>query len=454
MSATNPLSAFLKKHPDTRYLDVFYCDLSGIIRGKRYPIGQAEKIFNAGAMTPGSCFLLAVTGESMDPAGMGFSDGDPDEIGRPLLSTLAPAPWTQVPVAQVMLTLESLDGTPFYYEPRNVLRRVLHRFNDLGLRPVVAFELEFYLVDAQRDESGGILPPRGPLTGRRTDTAQVYSMEDVEEFARYLDEVTTTCAMQGITTGAISGEYAPGQFEINLQHSDDPLAAADQCAIFRRTVQGIAKKHRLQASFMAKPYPHQAGSGLHLHISLLDDQGNNALDGKGPYATPACGSPFLFHGIGGLRETMGDSMAIFAPNVNAYHRFAPNNFVPVTPCWGYENRSVAMRVPKSPGKARRIEHRVAGADANPYLTLATLLAAIHHGIHNRIDPGEPATGNAGETADPDLPLDIERALTRCRESAFMTQYLGEDYILAYTECKLEEYRAFSQSGDSEIQWYF
>ncbi|MCY3768871.1 MAG: glutamine synthetase family protein [Gammaproteobacteria bacterium] len=454
MSASHPLQAFLKKYPDTRYLDVFYCDLSCIVRGKRYPIGQAEKIFDSGAMTPGSCFLLAVTGESMDPAGMGFTDGDPDEIGRPIPATLGPAPWTQVPVAQVMLTLESLDGTPFYYEPRNVLRRVLDRFDDLGLRPVVAFELEFYLADAGRDGSGGILPPRSPLTGRRPDTAQVYSMEEVEEFALYLDEVTTTCAMQGITTGAISAEYAPGQFEINLQHRDDPLAAADQCVIFRRTVQGIARKHGLQASFMAKPYPDQAGSGLHLHISLLDDRGTNVLDGGGRYATPACGSRLLFHGIGGLRETMGDSMAIFAPNANSYHRFVPNIFVPVTPCWGYENRSVAMRIPKSPGKARRIEHRVAGADANPYLTLATLLAAIHHGIRNQVDPGEPAAGNAGKAADPDLPLDIERALARCRQSAFLSRYLGADYIRAYTECKLNEYHAFSQSGDSPIQWYF
>jgi len=446
-------ASFLKDHPHTRYLDVFYADLSCVIRGKRYPLDPAEKVFESGMMTPGSCFLLAVTGESMDPEGMGFSDGDPDELGVPVDGTLAPAPWAQIPTAQVMLTLQSLNGTPFYYEPRNVLKRVLEKFSTLGLRPVVAFELEFYLLDSQRNENGELIPPRSPLTGQRTDATQVYSMDDIEDFSLYLDEVTSTCTRQGVTTGAISGEYAPGQFEINLQHSADPVQAADHCILFRRVVQSVARKHGYQATFMAKPYPDNAGSGLHLHISLVNEKGENVFDGGGEYGIPACGSDRLFHSIGGLKRIMMDSMGIFAPNVNAYHRFVPNTFVPVAPCWGYENRSVAMRIPKSRGEARRIEHRVAGADANPYLTLAALLSGIHYGIRQKIEPGDPAEGNAGEKADPNLPRDPAAAMKRLRNSAVLADYLGQDYLNAYSSCKLNEYHAFIRSESPEINWY-
>lgn len=447
------LKSFLKDHPDTKYLDVFYADLSCVIRGKRYPIKQADKVFDSGMMTPGSCFLLSVTGESTNPEGMGISDGDPDEVGVVIPHTLTPAPWTQISTAQVMLTLQSLTGNPYAYEPRNVLKRVVERFSELELRPMVAFEPEFYLLDIERDPEGNLIPPRSPLTNQRTDTTQVYSMNDVEDFSLFLDDVTSVCELQGVTIGAISGEYAPGQFEINLYHSDDPLLAADHCILFRRAVQCIARKHGFQATFMAKPYADNAGSGLHLHVSLLDESGKNILDGGGEYGTNECGSDQLFHGIGGLKNCMADSMAIFAPNVNSYNRFEPDLFVPVMPCWGYENRSVAMRIPKSPGNARRIEHRVSGADANPYLTLAAILAGIHHGITNKIDPGEPVTGNASADVDPDLPLDIERALKSCRKSQILQNYFGQDYLNTYTSCKLNEFEYFKKSGVAETKWY-
>ncbi len=453
MSLANQLDEFLQTYPDTRYLDVFYSDLSNVIRGKRYPIAQAKKVFESGMMTPGSCFLLAVTGESMDPEGMGFSDGDPDELGIPIPGTLTPASWTQIPTAQVMLSLQSLDGEPYYYEPRNVLARVLDRFKEIGLSPVVAFELEFYLLDPVRDANNELVPPKSPLTGQRTDATQVYSMDDVEDFSLYLDEVTQTCLRQGVTTGAISGEYAPGQFEINLQHTNNPLRAADHCVLFRRAVQSIARKHGYQGTFMAKPYLDNAGSGLHLHISLVNEKGENVFDGGGQYGTSKCGTDLLFHSIGGLKLNMADSMAIFAPNANSYHRYVPNIFVPVTPSWGYENRSVAIRVPKSPGAARRLEHRVSGADANPYLVLATLLASIHDGIVNQIEPGEPNEGNAGEVSDPNLPLSIPDAVMKLKQSKRLASYLGQDYLNAYASCKIREYEAFVESGKPETTWY-
>jgi len=448
LSAVTEFGQFLKTHPQTKYLDAFYCDLSCVIRGKRYPVAEAGKVFESGMMSPGSSFLLAVTGESMDPEGLGFSDGDPDQLAVPVSGTLAPAPWTQIPTAQVMLTLQGLDGEPYYYEPRNVLARVLQRFAGLGLRPVVAFELEFYLFAADQ-----LQPPHSPLTGQRNHTTQVYSLEDVEDFALYLDEVVSTCALQGVTTGAISAEYSPGQFEINLKHSDHPMEAADHCVLFRRAVQGIARKRGYRATFMAKPRVENSGNGLHLHVSLLDQQGNNVFDGKGEYGTLQCVSEALAYSIGGLTDIMAESMGIFAPNINSYDRFVPNTYTPVTASWGFENRSVAIRIPKSPGAARRIEHRVAGADANPYLTLAAILAGMYHGITRQISPGPPSEGNAGSVSDSDIPFDLTEAQTRSRQSRVLSDCLGEKYIRAYTRCKLNEYRGFIESGDTQSHWY-
>lgn len=451
MSAANEFGQFLKTHPQTKYLDAFYCDLSCVIRGKRYPVAQADKVFESGMMSPGSSFLLAVTGESMDPEGLGFSDGDPDQLAVPVPGTLTPAPWTQVPTAQVMLTMQGLDGKPYYYEPRNVLARVLDRFAGLGLRPMVAFELEFYLLAP--DRADGLKPPQSPLTGQRSDTTQVYSLEDVEDFALYLDEVISTCALQGVTTGAISAEYSPGQFEINLEHSDNPMEAADHCVLFRRAVKGIARKRGYQATFMAKPRVENSGSGLHLHVSLLDEKGSNVFDGEGEYGTPECISETLMHSIGGLTDILAESMGVFAPNINSYDRFVPNTYTPITASWGFENRSVAIRIPKSPGTARRFEHRVAGADANPYLTLAAILAGMYHGITRQIAPGPPSEGNAGSMLDPDIPFDLTDAQTRSRQSRVLSDCFGEEYIRAYTSCKLSEYRGFIESGDTQSHWY-
>ena len=451
-----PLKKFLQQYPDTQYLDCMLCDLSNVMRGKRYPIGIAEKVFNGSMMFPGSSCFLSVNGECLDSEGMGFSDGDPDQVALAIPSTLVPSPWARYPTAQVMFTLQSLQGEAYFFEPRNVLLRVLERFKELSLTPVVAFELEFYLVDPSRENGQSLQPPRAPLSGQRSDSTQVYSVDRVEDFSHYLHEVVATCAQQGVACAAISAEYAPGQFEINLQHSDQPLALADQCVMFRRVVQCVARQHGLQATFMAKPHAERAGSGLHLHISLCNEAGENVFDGGGKddtFGTPACTTRKLLHAIGGLKQSMPESMAIFAPNINSFHRFIPDNYVPVQPSWGYDNRSVAIRVPRSEGQARRVEHRVAGADANPYLTLAALLAAIHHGISNKIDCGKPSEGNAGAELSAELPFDLQTALEKCRNGKILRDYFGGAYIDLYCTTKRDEYRDFSASGKCEIDWY-
>lgn len=440
---------FLKAHPETAAIDAIFSDLSGVVRGKRYPIAQAAKLFGDGVAFPASVFLLSAFGESQDPEGRGFSDGDPDELAKVIPGTLQPVPWAEQPIAQVMLTLEAMDGTPYPFEPRNVLKSVLARVAELKLRPVVAFELEFYLIDRERGPGGAPRPPRSPVTGQRDLATQVYGMAAVDDFAGFLEEVAAACTAQGVEIGATSSEYAPGQFEINLQHLDDPLKAADHCVMFKRAVQGVARRHGVQATFMSKPYLESSGSGLHLHISLLDQKGRNVFDGGEERA-----SETLLHAMGGILDLMPESMAILAPNPNAFRRFRPNIYVPVSRSWGYENRSTALRIPIGGGAARRIEHRVAGADANPYLVLATALAGLHHGITNRIDPGPPCPGNAGEQLDPGLPFRPLRALDRMAEGKVLPGYFGAEYLRTYVACKTKEVESFeSHIGPVEYDWY-
>ena len=447
MTTHNPLAEFLRRHPRTLYLDAVACDLSCVMRGKRYPIAQADKVFAGKMMLPGSAMLLSAAGESLDPKGMGFSDGDPDEIAAPIDGTLAPADWTQQPTAQVLLTLQGLDGAPYYFEPRNVLARVLAKFAELNLVPVVAFELEFYLVER---DARAIAPPRSPLDSHRDESTQVYGIDQIESFGEYLHAVHQSCAAQGIAAGAMSSEYAPGQFEINLAHTDQVLRAADHCALFRRAVQCIARPRKLCATFMAKPYAECAGSGMHLHVSLRNARGETifAREQNQYNANDA-----LQHAIGGLLHITPEAMGIFAPNVNSYRRFAPNNYVPVRANWAHENRSVAVRIPKGDADAVRIEHRIAGADANPYLTLAAVLSGIHHGLTQKVRAAAPAQGNAGASLDETLPFDAQTAFEQSGRAQVLGEYFGARYLQAYAECKMKEQRAFAQSGKSEIDWY-
>ena len=274
-------------------------------------------------------------------------------------------------------------------------------------------------------------------------------MAEVAAFDTLLDEVAKACTAQGIPVGATIAEYAPGQYEINLHHVDDPLLAVDHCVLFKRALKAVAQRHGLRASFMAKPYLDQAGSGLHMHLSLLDKSGRNVFDGG---AAPA--SAALEHAVGGVLDLLPESMAFLAPNVNSFRRFQPNLFVPIRRTWGYENRSAALRIPLGKGAARRIEHRVAGADANPYLALATLLAGVHHGLTNKIAPPAAFEGNAGFAPDEDLPFRPRPALARLVESEVLADYFGREYPGLYAACKTAELDAFENHIDArEYAWY-
>ena len=443
------LAAYLAAHPGTRFVDAVLFDLCGTAIGKRYPVRDAAKIWTSGVAFCAGITTLDALGACWDVEGIGFSDGDPDAISYPVPGTLAPVPWL-ADTAQVLIAPAAPEGAAdWWFDPRSILARVVARFADLGLTPVTACELEFYLVDPARDAQGRLQPARPTRAGRAADAPRVLAFDKLDEWGPLLAEIDAACIAQGLPAGAATAEYGGAQFEVNLSHLPDPVLAADHALMLRRIVKGVAQRHGREATFMSKPFAEQSGSGLHIHVSLIDADGRNVFDDR-----HAQGDVLLGHAIAGLQATTYDAMAIFAPNLNAYRRFAPNQFVPVNTSWGVNNRSVSFRVPAGGGAARRIEHRIAGAEANPYLVMAALLAGLHHGLTHRLTPTPPSTGNAGETADPEMPLKLWTALDRLEGSALMADYLGPRYPAAYATIKRAEFEAFMADVlPREYDWY-
>ncbi len=443
--------AFLSDHPEVATIDVLLPDLSGVVRGKRIGRDQLASVFREGAAFPASVFGTDVTGDSVAASGLVWELGDADYPCWPVAGSLTPVPWTARPSAQVLLSMTEPDGTPFFADPRAVLRKVADRFAARGLRPVVALELEFYLIDRTREAHQPPSPAISPVTGSRQSTTQVYGLDELDDFEAVLDDVANACRVQGIPAMAASAEYAPGQFEINLTHVDDPVMAADHAVMLKRAVKGVARAHGMNATFMAKPFGDETGNGLHIHASVLDRDGKNIFADPDD---PDHGSATLRQAVGGLCSTMNDCMAIFAPTANAYRRIRPEAYVPLSACWGYNNRTCAFRIPAGSPDALRIEHRVAGADANPYLATAAMLAAMLHGIETEAVPPPPVDGNAYESQDPSVPKTWAEALDGFLVSSFIADWLGADFRRVFHAVKESERRDFeSEVTPLEWQWY-
>ncbi len=442
--------AFVTTHSDIEYLDAVVIDLCGNAIGKRMPAGQVGKMLARGTPVCAAMQLVDVMGNTADPLGYGFSDGDPDGLARPLAGTFAPIPWSGGRGAQVLCEMaDAVTGEAFWYEPRRILAGIAAQIAGLGLTPVLALELEFYLIDPQRDPSGAPLPAASPRNGRREGQGQVLSLAKLDEYQPVLDAIQSAAKAQGIPVTTMISEYGAGQFEINLSHGSDPLAAADHAALLRRVVIGAARAAGFDATFMSKPFPGQTGSGLHLHLSLKDAQGN-IFDPARPD-----GDARLRQAIAGLQATMPEAMAIFAPNLNVYRRFEPDVFTPVTRDWADNNRSVAFRLPvAADGASRRFEHRISGAEANPYLVTAAVLAGVHHGLSQGLGGTEPALGNAGAAVDETLPLTLWDALAAWRAATILPAYFGKDYIEMYAAVKQAEFDAFMATiSAQEFGWY-
>lgn len=288
-----------------------------------------------------------------------------------------------------------------------------------------------------------------PGTTIRERSISVYGIEDLDRYRAFLDDIMSGARRQNVPATTASSEHAPGQFEINLQHQSDALTAADHAVFLKQIVRNAAKLHGMEASFIAKPYLDAPGSGLHIHASLMDKHGRNVFDDGSAF-----GSPVLRRAVGGLQAVMGEAMAAFAPNVNSYRRFVPNAFTPMNRRWGYNNRSTGIRIPAGPSNARRIEHRVSGADANPYLAIAAVLAGIHHGLSKNVDPGAPFEGNAAGFTDPTVPFNLDGALAAMEAGAIMADYFGPAYVDVYCAAKRVELARFrNHIPRAEYDWY-
>ncbi|HEX9208230.1 MAG TPA: glutamine synthetase family protein [Steroidobacteraceae bacterium] len=441
--------AWLGRHPQVRFVDLLLADQMGIPRGKRVTVAELEGVHRNGLLLPASMFALDVLGGTVQATGLGFDEGDADRLCLPLPGTLVPVPWLGEEVAQMQVCMYDHDRTPFFGDPRHALERVLGRFASLGLRPVMAVELEFYLVDRERTAAGQAQPPRQPLTGRRECKTQINSMQELDEYSAIIASIDAAARQQELPTGTVLAEYGPGQFEVNLHHVDDALLACDHAIRLKRLVKGVALQYGLEATFMPKPYRDHAGSGAHLHVSLVDAEGRNVFAAEDP-----AGSEQLRHAIGGLAATINDSMAVCAPTANSYRRFQPEAYVPLNPSWSVNNRGVAFRVPAGPPDSRRVEHRIAGADANPYLLAAIVLAGMHLGLTRRLDPGPVLAGNAYRDTTPTIPLTWPEALDAFDRSEFAKEYLGERFARLFAQTRRGEMQDFNSYVPAiDHDWY-
>ena len=431
------LDAFLEAHPDTAFFEIFFTNLAGVPRGKRVRRREIAAVFGEGCLMPGSLLVVDVTGRDLEDDAAGWLDGDADRVAWPVTGSLSVASWLGNDTAQVMLSMHELDGTPCALDPRHVLQRVLGRFTADGLTPVVACELEFYLVDVVRAADGGVQQPVGS-DGRRPANAQVFGLDGDDLHGDYLRALWAACDAMRVPAGTAISEYAPGQLEVTLAHRADALAACDDAVRFKRAAKGLAAAHDRTATFMAKPFAANAGSGLHIHVSINDADGRNIFAADAPDGTMA-----LRHCIGGAAAVMGDAMAVFAPNANSYRRFHRHSDNPLRASWGVNNRTAPLRVPAGTAASRRIEHRISGADANPYLAVAAALAAMHHGFAHRIDPGPPVSVTGDGATGERLPTDWAYAIERFDRSAVLRDYLGDRAVELYAAIKRAEQARFN-----------
>ncbi|WP_375551728.1 glutamine synthetase family protein [Rhodophyticola porphyridii] len=380
------MSDYLADHPEVKSIRVAAADLNGQARGKRIARRFAGKVAEEGTRFPYSVMNLDIWGEDIDDSPLVFEAGDPDGVLRPTERGFLPMPWLPAPSALLPIWMFHEDGRPYDGDPRQALAHVLARYTARGLTPVVATELEFYIID---DRGPDLRVPKSPVSGKRRHQAETLAMRQLDAFDIFFTDLYDACEAMDIPADTAISEAGPGQFEINLMHQPDAMKAADDAWLFKVMVRGLARKHGFAASFMAKPYADYSGNGLHSHFSVLDADGRNIFDDGG-----ADGSVALHHAVAGCLAAMPGSMLIFAPHASSYDRFVAEAHAPTGIAWGYENRTTALRIPAGAPAARRIEHRVAGGDINPYLFIAAILGAALNGIEDAVMPPAAVAGNA------------------------------------------------------------
>lgn len=432
---------WLRKNPHVRAIRVAASDLNGQARGKRIPARFADKAIEGGTRFPMSVLNLDIWGEDIDDSPLVFESGDRDGVLKPTERGFVPMPWLDAPTALLPIWMFHEDGRPYDGDPRHALRAVLDRYTARGLTPVCAVELEFFLID---DSGRNLQVPPSPRSGKRRVAGEILSLRALDQFDGFFTDLYDACEEMDIPADTAISEAGLGQFEINLMHGEDALRAADDAWLFKMLVKGMARKHGFAASFMAKPYPDYSGSGLHVHFSVLDAEGCNIFDNGGPEGTGA-----LRHAVAGCLAAMSGSALIFAPHANSFDRMVPGSHAPTGISWAYENRTSAIRIPSGAPAARRIEHRTAGGDVNPYLMLAAVLGAAISGIEDAAEPPAPITGNAYASDLPQIPGDWASAIDAFETSAQIARIFAPDLIRNLVLTKRQELHYMQELSPEE-----
>jgi glutamine synthetase len=437
---------FLNAYPDITMVEALITDCNGIARGKWLPVQKLDTIEKQGLKLPKSALGLDVWGRDI-PA-LAHANGDIDGYCHLVKGSLRPLLTERgVDQAQVLLSMFDKDGSPYMGDPRQVLQALVTRFTEKELKPCMAVELEFSLLPKPETSEaiGTALRDQNAVGGN------LYALSELDYHGPLLEALRQAFDTQDLPYEGIIKESAPSQFEINVAHSDDVMLLADQVIRMQRTIRAVSARHGFVASFMPKPIDDEAGNGLHVHCSLLDENGTNVFDDGGEE-----GSDLLRYAVAGCLELLPASMLLFAPSFNAYRRFQPGNHAPTESAWGYDNRTTAIRIPESPSAARRIEHRVAGADANPYLVLAAVLAGIWHGIENTLSPPDPIEGNAWdqEIDAPALPTTMDEAISVFDNSDVLSSYLTGEFKTLFLATKVQEWNEFAKRvTEFELETY-
>ena len=429
-------SSLLRWLKDRRITEVecLVPDMTGIARGKIIPAAKFSHDY--GTRLPEGIFVTTVTGDYPDEYYDLVSPSDSDMYLRPDAETVRMVPWAVDPTAQIIHDCFTRDGKPHDLAPRSVLRRVLQLYEEIGLQPIVAPELEFFLVQKNTDPDFPLQPPAG-RSGRPETARQSYSIDAVNEYEPILDMMYDYAEAMELDVDTLIHESGAAQLEVNFQHAD-PMSRADQVFLFKRTMREAALRHGIYATFLAKPMENEPGSSMHIHQSMQDAKtGANVFAGKKPGQT----SKIFEHYLGGLQKYVPMAMPFFAPNVNSYRRLAMGEVAPINVQWGYDNRTCGLRVPLDSVENTRVESRFAGSDANPYLAMAATLACGLLGIREKLSPTEPLAGSAQDLGY-GLPRSLEQSLDLLSNCTPLHEMIGSRFVDAYIAVKRKEYQTY------------
>lgn len=420
------VESFAAANPNVQYVDCVFVDLCGNVRGKRVNLGELKELFRSGIAIPHRIYFLDARGDPVEGLGPRASGTG---TAWPVAGSLTPVSWAQRAHGQVLMALNDEKGEPYFGEPRNVLRRVMGRFAEFDAAPAVGSSLEAYIVERERGIGG--VPQR------------IVAEAGLVGVLR--EEIATAAATQGLP--AVTLEVREAQLRIGMALETDALAAADHAVLLRQIVRAVARKHKCDAVVMPKPFPEQAGNVLRVSVDV------RRASGESVFGVLPDGGLVRF-AVGGLQALLPESLALFAPSVNAFRRFAGAHASACNRRWGYANASANLSVLAEAGSSPHILHQVACSDANPYLVIAAILAGVHFGIGQNIDPGPPTDADAKRFADPTFPNNIDAALLALENGSVLREYLGPDYVDLYCATKRAELERLREVIPAhEYDWY-